>query len=281
MCVICDGTFDEQIDIKCCKNVTEIPVIPGLLRLYLDMCPLIREIPNIPGLKILFLSECPMIERIPNISSLEVLYCLSCRKIREIPQFPSLERLEMYDLPLLKKIPVLPGIKVLGCSSCPLVEEIPVLPGLKKLRCPGCPLIKEIPDIPIEYLQADFIPVENTTNFYPNIPSTVTHLCLPIRSLLKKLPVLPNVKLFTGGGVDSLTTSLPNLEEATLCFSNTIPVFPKLERLTCFFGEMTEIPSMPCLKKITAQSCSFLTSVPPGVELDASNCPNLILPYSG
>jgi len=87
MCIICTGDYVglNVVDCSECKNVTEIPVIPGLKELSCWGCPNLTKIPAIPGLKVLDCSYCVNLKEIPVIPGLINLVCHCSRSLIEIP----------------------------------------------------------------------------------------------------------------------------------------------------------------------------------------------------
>ena len=66
MCLICEGRIfevKEELDCGDCSNVTEIPVIPGLKKLWCSDCISLKKIPDIPGLEKLWCVNCPLLPK--------------------------------------------------------------------------------------------------------------------------------------------------------------------------------------------------------------------------
>ena len=87
MCKICDKTYDNNTtELSCCRNVTEIPVLPKLEILYCDNTK-ITKIPVLPELKKLNCYNTNII-KIQLLPKLEILQC-SNTSITEIPKIPN------------------------------------------------------------------------------------------------------------------------------------------------------------------------------------------------
>ena len=131
MCKICDKKYDDNTtELNCCQNVTEIPILPELERLYCY------------NTKITALPVLPKLER---------LWCYYT-KITEIPVLPKLKALDCSNTKITE-IPVLPELKQLDCYNTK-ITEIPVLPELEYLDCNNTK-ITEIPNIPNCYIVAN------------------------------------------------------------------------------------------------------------------------------
>ena len=106
MCKICDKTYDNNTtELSCCRNVTEIPVLPKLEILYCDNTK-ITKIPVLPELKKLNCYNTNII-KIQLLPKLEILYCYNTK---------------------ITEIPVLPELKELWCSNTS-ITEIPKIPN--------------------------------------------------------------------------------------------------------------------------------------------------------
>jgi hypothetical protein len=92
MCIICTEEYHGKTVISCwnCPLLREIPVIPGLQKLWCNSCPLLTEIPVIPGLQILACWYCPLLTKIPDIPGLQKLECWNCPWVK-----PSQEKLAL------------------------------------------------------------------------------------------------------------------------------------------------------------------------------------------
>lgn len=126
MCIICSNEYQgrKTIDCRYCIRLTQIPVIPGLVRLVCNGCK-ITEIPVIPGLKQLF--------------------CIFCTNLKKIPVIPGLEKLVCSECTSLTRIPDIPGLKELSCGRCPRLTQIPDVPWLS---CLGSTWLEQNPEFP-------------------------------------------------------------------------------------------------------------------------------------
>ena len=126
MCLICEGRINKIGKvIECCALVRELPVIPGLKKIWCSGCTGLTEIPVIPDLEILICRGCTNLTKIPVIPGLKNLICRGCTALTEIP--------------------VIPGLRILACTDCPLLTEIPYILGLKELHCDNCISLLSIP----------------------------------------------------------------------------------------------------------------------------------------
>ena len=125
MCIICDKTYDyNTTELFCCRNVTEIPLLPKLERLYCNNTK-ITEIPVLPKLIKLSCYNTKITE-IPFLPKLKYLDC-SNTKITEIPVLPKLERLWCYNTNVTE-IPLLPKLEILSCYNTN-VTTLPKIPN--------------------------------------------------------------------------------------------------------------------------------------------------------
>jgi Leucine-rich repeat (LRR) protein len=132
MCKVCDKTYDDNTtELHCCQDVTEIPILPKLERLYCANTK-ITEIPILLKLEYLYCSYTKITE-IPILLKLEILLC-SNTKITEIPLLPKLKLLNCHNT----KITVLPKIPncYIDAYNCvwlkPSAEQINKLVILQK-----------------------------------------------------------------------------------------------------------------------------------------------------
>jgi Leucine-rich repeat (LRR) protein len=106
MCIICNKTYDENtIELICCLNVTEIPILPELKILWCSVTN-ITEIPILPKLRELRCSN---------------------TNITEIPILPKLRELRCFNTNITE-IPILPELKVLDCSDTK-ITSLPKIPN--------------------------------------------------------------------------------------------------------------------------------------------------------
>jgi len=91
MCIVCTNEYDQNTTgLLCCKEVTEIPVLPNLTHLWCRYTK-VTEIPVLPNLTTLYCYNTKVTE-IPLLPNLTTLYCYNT-KVTEIPLLPNLTTL--------------------------------------------------------------------------------------------------------------------------------------------------------------------------------------------
>ena len=114
MCIICDKIYDDNTkELVCCSDVTEIPGLPKLERLWCFNTK-ITKIPFLPKLEYLDCHNTKITE-IPILPKLVYLYCYNTN-IKKIALLPKLEYLECYDTNITE-VPLLLGLRYLHCSN--------------------------------------------------------------------------------------------------------------------------------------------------------------------
>jgi hypothetical protein len=153
----------KHLIVHYCKELREIPVIPGLKELVFfgskdqdfeisqqswSSKELRSEISQqswslneveIPFIESLEWLVCPFsIKTIPILPNLKVLNCRNCKELENLPIINSIEELYLYDNNKMKEIPFYPNLKILSCCYCENLEYIPLFPKLEKARLDGC-----------------------------------------------------------------------------------------------------------------------------------------------
>ena len=110
ICPTAKAVFNEQgecIVLNCggCKNLTGLPDMPSLTRLYCTGCSDLTVLPDMPSLKSLDCSGCRSLITLPDMPLLTYLYCSDCSSLAALPDMLSLTYLHCSGCNSLIDIP--------------------------------------------------------------------------------------------------------------------------------------------------------------------------------
>jgi len=141
MCVICRKGYDDnttEIDCNKCQNVTELPFLPNLQRLYCYNTN-ITVLPEYPKLQDLWCRN-TKISFIPKYPNLQELFCANT-KVTVIPEYPNLQKLDCYNTQITV-LPEYPNLQYLSCKNTN-ITVLPEYPNLQYKIIDNCIWLKE------------------------------------------------------------------------------------------------------------------------------------------
>jgi len=154
MCKLCNNNIEpgiQELDISHCQEISHIPMIPGLIKIWCQGCPKLTEIPRIPGLRDIRCYKSSIID-ISGFDDLEFLDCCDCPFLISISNNINLKSIYCVRSPNLRSISNVPKLDLISCSGCPSLASIPydvvdkIMAKKYCYQCYGCGWLKYDPD---------------------------------------------------------------------------------------------------------------------------------------